>query len=122
MKVYVFINNGVLTRSSIIVHRDVKTFNPNPGSGAHMGGAVVHTASILTNIACDTIRVVSRYFRVYKVQDVVVYMPPTITYIYGLKKHLSMLISPTSTIFKKWELVEPVVLLSTWLCAKFSHT
>ena len=29
---------------------------------------------------------------IYKVQDVLVYMPPTITYIYGLKKHLFVLI------------------------------
>ena len=34
---------------------------------------------------------------IYKVQDVLVYMPPTITYIYGLKKHLFVLISSTTT-------------------------
>ena len=41
--------------------------------------------------------VVSRCLRRYKVQDVLVYMPPTITYIYGLKKHLFVLISSTTT-------------------------
>ena len=30
-----------------------------------------------------------------------VYMPPTITYIYGLKKHYFLLISSTITIFQK---------------------
>ena len=60
------------------------------------GGAVVHTASIPTNIA---LCVVSRCFRLYKVQDVLVYMPPTITYIYGLKKQLFVLISSTTTKF-----------------------
>ena len=44
---------------------------------------------------------VSVYFRLYKVQDMLVYMPPTITYIYGLKKHYFLLISSTITIFQK---------------------
>ena len=38
-----------------------------------------------------------------------------------LNEHLSVLISSTSTIFQKVVLVVSVVLLSTWLCAKFSH-
>ena len=59
---------------------------------------MVHTASIPTNIAYH-VCVVSRCFRLYKVQDVLVYMPPTITYIYGLKKQLFVLISSTTTKF-----------------------
>jgi len=38
-----------------------------------------------------------------------------------LNKHLFVLISSTSTIFQKVVLVVLVVLLSTWLCAEFSH-
>ena len=87
------IQTTVLTRSSSIVY----TLKIYKNLRFTWGGQWCITASIPTNIEFHMYVFVSRCLRLYKVQNVLVYIPPTITYIYGLKKHLFMLISSTTT-------------------------
>ena len=112
------IQTTVLTRSSSIVY----TLKIYKNLRFTWGGQWCITASIPTNIEFHMYVFVSRCLRLYKVQNVLVYIPPTITYIYGFKKHLFMLISSTTTksVNVAWVGMDGIYILPasmpTWPC------
>ena len=89
---FTYLNNGPYEELQYRLH--LKIYKYYFGGGSRSGAYSLNTDEYrMYHVYC----VVSRCFRLYKVQDVLVYMPPTINYIYGLKKHLFMLISSTTT-------------------------